>query len=186
MTDSSPLGGATAAPPYTPQRETARPSTASGPGWLQRVTAHRTVVVGGAILLVILAVALLADVISTHVPTRLDPANRLRPPSAANYLGTDEFGRDVFSLVVHGARVSLLVGVTTMLATSIGGVVIGLVAGYYRRLDLIVMRVMDGLIAFPAILLAIALMAWRGPGAANVIFPRFLLLLPRSAISYLA
>jgi len=182
MTDSSTLGGATAAPPYTRQREPARPSAASGPGWLQRVTAHRAVVVGGAILLVILAVALLADVISTHVPTRLDPANRLRPPSAANYLGTDEFGRDVFSLVVHGARVSLLVGVTTMLATSIGGVVIGLVAGYYRRLDLIVMRVMDGLMAFPAILLAIALMAVRGPGVANVIFALSVVYTPRTAM----
>src|SRR5438093_5903904 len=150
------------------------------PGWLQRVTAHRTVVVGGAILLFILVVAVLADVISTHVPTRLDPANRLRPPSAAHYLGTDEFGRDVFSLVVHGARVSLLVGVTTMLLTSLGGVAIGLVAGYDRRLDVIVMRVMDGLMAFPAILLAIALMAVRGPGVANVIFALSVVYTPRT------
>src|SRR5262249_42932899 len=100
------------------------------PGWLQRVAAHRTVVGGAVILLVIVAVALLAPVSSTHAPTRLDPASRLQPPSAAHYLGTDEFGRDVFSLVVHGARVSLLVGVTTMLLTSLGGVAIGLVAGY--------------------------------------------------------
>src|SRR2546429_6051752 len=134
----------------TEARITAR-ADVQRPGWLQRLVAHRTVVVGAAILLVILAVALLADVIATHVPTRLAPANRLRPPSAANYLGTDEFGRDVFSLVVHGARVSLLVGVTTMLATSIGGVVIGLVAGYYRRLGLIVMPGVDGLLGLPPI-----------------------------------
>src|SRR5947199_9573561 len=100
------------------------------PGWLQRLAAHRTVVVGGAILLVILAVALLADVIATHVPTRLAPASRLQTPSAAHYLGTDEFGRAVFSLVVHGARVSLLVGVTTMFMTSFGGVAIGSVARF--------------------------------------------------------
>ncbi|PYO03751.1 MAG: peptide ABC transporter permease [Candidatus Rokuibacteriota bacterium] len=152
------------------------------PGWLQRLVAHRTVVVGAAILLVILAVALLADVIATHVPTRLAPASRLQPPSAAHYLGTDEFGRDVFSLVVHGARVSLLVGVTTMLLTSLGGVAIGLVAGYDRRLDVIVMRVMDGLMAFPAILLAIALMAVRGPGVANVIFALSVVYTPRTAM----
>ena len=79
----------------------------------------------------------------------LDPVNRLKPPSAANFLGTDEFGRDVWSLVVHGSRVSLLVGSVTMLLTSLGGVVIGLVAGYYRRLDTLVMRVTDGLMAFP-------------------------------------
>src|SRR5207245_9401878 len=87
-----------------------------------------------------------------------------------HYLGTDEFGRDVWSLVVHGSRVSLLVGLTTMLLTSLGGVVIGLAAGYGRRLDLVLMRVMDGLMAFPAILLATPLMAAVGPGVGNVIF----------------
>src|SRR2546428_6915106 len=152
------------------------------PGWLQGLVAHRTVVVGAAILLVILAVALLADVIATHVPTRLAPASRLQPPSATNYLGTDEFGRDVFSLVVHGARVSLLVGMTTMLLASLGGVGIGLVAGYYRRLDMVVMRVMEGFMAFPAILLAIALMAVRGPGVANVIFALSVVYTPRTAM----
>src|SRR5262249_62232438 len=81
----------------TEARITAR-AAVRRPGWLQRVAAHRTVVGGAVILVVILAVALLADVISTHVPTRLDPASRLQPPSAAHYLGTDEFGRDVFSL----------------------------------------------------------------------------------------
>jgi peptide/nickel transport system permease protein len=152
------------------------------PGWLRRLAANRTVVVGAVILLVILAVALLADVISTHIPTRLNPAHRLSPPSTMNYLGADEFGRDVYRLVVHGSRVSLLVGVTTMLLTSLGGVAIGLVAGYYRRLDVIVMRVMDGLMAFPAVLLAIALMAVRGPGVANVIFALSVVYTPRTAM----
>ena len=157
-------------------------ATSRRPTWLQRLATNRTVVIGAVVLLIVLAVALLADVIATHVPTRLDPANRLRAPSARNYLGTDEFGRDVFSLVVHGARVSLLVGVTTMLLTSVGGVAIGLVAGYYRRLDVIIMRVMDGLMAFPAILLAIALMAVRGPGVANVIFALSVVYTPRTAM----
>jgi len=138
--------------------------------------------VGAALLVVIVAVALLADVIATHVPTRLEPAHRLRPPSASNYLGTDEFGRDVYSLVVHGARVSPLVGVTTMVLTSVGGVAVGLAAGYYRRLDVIVMRAMEGLMAFPAILLAIALMAVRGPGVLNVIFALSVVYTPRTAM----
>jgi len=140
------------------------------------------VAIGGGLLLVVVLVALLADVLATHSPTRLYPALRLRAPSAVNYLGTDEFGRDVWSLVVHGSRVSLLVGVTTMLLTSVGGAIIGLVAGYARRLDLIVMRVMDGLMAFPAILLAIALMAARGPGVVNVIFALSVVYTPRTAM----
>jgi len=153
-----------------------------GARWFRRLAGNRNVVVGATLLLAVVLTALLADVIATHAPTRLYPGLRLRAPSAANYLGTDEFGRDVWSLVVHGSRVSLLVGVTTMLLTSLGGVVIGLVAGYARRLDLVVMRVMDGLMAFPAILLAIALMAARGPGVANVIFALSVVYTPRTAM----
>ena len=110
------------------------------------------------------------------------PGSRLRPPGAEHYLGTDEFGRDVYSLVVHGSRVSLLVGVTTMLLTSLGGVAVGLVAGFNRRLETVVMRVMDGMMAFPAILLAIALMAARGPGVWNVILALSIVYMPRTAI----
>src|SRR3989475_419011 len=150
--------------------------------WLQRLLANRAVVVGALILLVFVVAALLADVLSTHNPMRLVPADRLKPPGAENYLGTDEFGRDVWSLVLHGSRVSLLVGVTTMLLTSIGGIVVGLAAGYSRRLDPIIMRIMDGLMAFPAILLAIALMAARGPGVWNVIFALSVVYTPRTAM----
>jgi peptide/nickel transport system permease protein len=132
-------------------------------------------------LLLALAAAL-ADLLATHAPTRLYPADRLKPPSVQNYLGTDEFGRDIYSLVLHGARTSLWIGGATMLLTSIGGIVIGLVAGYYRRLDLVIMRVMDGLMAFPAILLAIALMAARGPGEGNVILALSVVYMPRTAI----
>jgi len=150
--------------------------------WLRRLVRNRNVVVGAGIFLFLVLVAVFADAISTHAPTRLYPGNRLKPPSARNYLGTDEFGRDVYSLVVHGSRVSLLVGGVTMLLTSLGGIVIGLTAGYYRRLDLLLMRVMDGLMAFPAILLAIALMAARGPGVANVIFALSVVYMPRTAM----
>jgi peptide/nickel transport system permease protein len=152
------------------------------PRWLRRTLANRSVVVGGLILLAFVLAALLAGVLSTHNPTRLEPAARLRPPSAQHLLGTDEFGRDVWSLVLYGSRISLLVGLTTMLLTSIGGIVVGLVAGFSRRLDIAVMRVMDGLMAFPAILLAIALMAVRGPGVWNVILALSVVYMPRTAM----
>ena len=152
------------------------------PGWLRRLARNPNALTGALILLIFVLAALLADIVSTHNPTRLVPENRLQAPSAQHYLGTDEFGRDVYSLVIHGSRVSLLVGLTTMLLTSFGGIVIGLVAGYLRRLDVVVMRFMDGLMAFPAILLAIALMAARGPGMWNVIFALSVVYMPRTAM----
>ena len=149
---------------------------------VRRLLRNRNVVIGGLTLIVFVAAALFANTISTHDPTRLEPARRLQAPSAAHYLGTDEFGRDVWSLVVHGSRVSLVVGLATMVLTSLAGVVIGVVAGYYRRVDLVLMRVMDGLMAFPAILLAIALMAARGPGVWNVIMALSVVYTPRTAM----
>jgi len=157
--------------------------TAPRIGWFRRLIRNRSVVLGATIFLIFLLAAIFAGLISTHVPTRLNPPQRLKPPSAANFLGTDEFGRDVYSLVIYGSRVSLLVGGVTMLITSLGGTLIGLVAGYYRRLDLFVMRIMDGLMAFPAIILAIAFMAARGPGVLNVILALSLVYMPRTGPS---
>ena len=149
---------------------------------VRRLLRNPSVVLGATIFMLLLAAALAAGLVATHDPTRLDPVNRLKPPSPKNLLGTDEFGRDVWSLVVHGARVSLLVGGVTMLLTSAGGIAIGLVAGYYRRLDALVMRFTDGLMAFPAVLLAIAFMAARGPGVWNVILALSLVYMPRTAL----
>jgi peptide/nickel transport system permease protein len=159
-----------------------RVSARSGWGGLRRLARHPSVITGASILLIFVLAAFLADLISTHNPTRLVPGSRLQPPGAGHYLGTDEFGRDVYSLVVHGSRVSLLVGVTTMLLTSLGGVAVGLVAGFNRRLETVVMRIMDGMMAFPAILLAIAFMAARGPGVWNVILALSIVYMPRTAI----
>jgi peptide/nickel transport system permease protein len=150
--------------------------------WLRRLGRNRNITVGAAMLAVIVLAALLAAAVSTHDPRRLNPAERLKAPSARNFLGTDEFGRDVYSLVLHGAQISLLVGASTMILTSLCGIVIGLVAGYYRHVDPVLMRVMDGLMAFPAILLAIALMAARGPGVGNVIFALSVVYTPRTAM----
>jgi peptide/nickel transport system permease protein len=150
--------------------------------WFGRLLRNPNVRVGGTMLVLFLLAAICAETLATHNPMRLNPTRRLQPPSAAHYLGTDEFGRDVYSLVLFGSRVSLLVGGVTMLLTCLGGVAIGLVAGYYRRLDLLVMRVTDGLMAFPAILLAIAFMAARGPGVWNVILALSIVYTPRTAL----
>jgi peptide/nickel transport system permease protein len=159
-----------------------RAGARTGWGTLRRMSRHPNVVTGVSILAVFVLAAFLADVISTHNPTRLVPGSRLLPPGAGHFLGTDEFGRDVYSLIVHGSRVSLLVGVTTMLLTSLGGVAVGLVAGFNRRLETVVMRIMDGMMAFPAILLAIALMAARGTGVWNVILALSIVYMPRTAL----
>jgi peptide/nickel transport system permease protein len=150
--------------------------------WLRRLLRNPSALSGGTVFLAFVLIAVFADALATHNPTRLYPTQRLQPPSADNFLGTDEFGRDIYSLVLHGSRISLVVGGLTMLFTSAGGTVIGLVAGYYRRLDLVIMRCMDGLMAFPAILLAIALMAARGQGKGNVIFALSVVYLPRTAM----
>ncbi len=141
------------------------------------VRRNPTIVIGGAMLGLMLVVALLAPWISGD-PFTVNPSNRLRTPELSSLLdgsnkarfGTDNLGRDVFARTVWGARVSLLVGMSVALfATSIG-LVIGLLAGYFRRLDTIVMRVMDALMAIPGILLAIALVALTRGGVPVVIF----------------
>jgi len=163
-------------------RAATRPAPGSRARWARRVLRNRNVVIGGSVFLLLLLIALFADALSPYNPTRLYPSQRLKPPGTQNLLGTDEFGRDIASLVLHGSRVSLMVGSVTMVLTSLGGVFIGLIAGYYRRLDIVIMRVMDGLMAFPAILLAIALMAARGPGVWNVILSLSVVYLPRTAM----
>ena len=117
-----------------------------------------TLVGGGAMSAVIALLAIAAPLIAGDAVT-MQPAQRLRPPSAAYWLGTDHLGRDVFARTVYGARVSLLVGLAWRRCRSRSACSIGLLAGYFRRVDAVVMRLMDGLMAIPAILLAIALVA---------------------------
>ena len=121
--------------------------------WIRR---NPTIVIGSAILGLFVVVALLAPWIASD-PLGFNPLNRLKRPSAEFWFGTDQFGRDVYSRVVHGTRISLIVGLTVAFIATAIGLVIGVLCGYYRRVDDIVMRVMDGLMAIPAILLAIAL-----------------------------
>jgi peptide/nickel transport system permease protein len=117
---------------------------------------HKTIVAGGVILLVLVIVALVAPLLAGD-PLQFEPTNRLKRPSEGFWFGTDQFGRDVYSRVVYGTRISLIVGLSVAVLATISGLVLGVLCGYYRRVDAIVMRVMDGMMAIPAILLAIAL-----------------------------
>jgi len=129
---------------------------------------HPTIVVGAILLLLVILAAIMAPYV-TRDPILLEPINRLKPPSAEFWMGTDSLGRDIFARTVHGARISLLVGLTVAIISVFSGLVIGLLAGYFNRVGAVVMRVMDGVMAIPAILLAIALVALLGASVKVVI-----------------
>ena len=130
---------------------------------------HPTAIIGGALLLVMIVMAVAAPLLWTVDPQALSPIRRLRPPSERYWLGTDMLGRDVWSRLVYGSRVSLTVGLLVAIFSTAVGLVIGLVTGFLRMVDAVVMRVMDGLMSIPPILLAIALMALTKASMENVI-----------------
>jgi peptide/nickel transport system permease protein len=142
---------------------------------------HPTVAVGGALLLVMLLMALLAPFLGTVDPTALAPSRRLRAPSAEHWFGTDMLGRDIYSRVIFGARVSLTIGVCVAAFASVAGLAIGLFAGFVRPADAIFMRVMDGVMSIPPILLAVALMALTRGSVGNVIIAITIAEIPRVA-----
>ncbi len=158
----------------------AEPARRGAPRWLVLVARRKTTLVGAALMAVTLVVGLGAPLLAGS-PTYMDVAGRLAAPSRAHWFGTDDVGRDVFSRVIHGARLSLLIGAAVVAFAFVVGVCCGLLAGYYQRLDNPVMRVMDGLMAFPAIILAIALMASLGPSVLNVIIAIGVVYAPRVA-----
>jgi peptide/nickel transport system permease protein len=136
---------------------------------VRRFIRRNPTIVAGAVLLAMAAAAAVAAPWIAGDPMALLPADRLMPPSAEHWLGTDHLGRDVYTRVVFGARISLTVGISVALVSVFGGVAIGLIAGYWHRVDVFVMRVMDGLMAIPAILLAIALVSLNRPSVFIVI-----------------
>jgi peptide/nickel transport system permease protein len=139
------------------------------------------VLLGGALILLLAAAGLLAGVLAPADPQAMSIGERLRGPSPRHLFGTDDFGRDVFSRVLYGIRLSLAIGVAVLLLSTGVGLPVGLVAGYVRRLDNPLMRVMDALMAFPAVILAIALMAALGPSAVNVAVALGIVYSPRMA-----
>jgi peptide/nickel transport system permease protein len=130
---------------------------------------HPTIVLGGTLLGIMIFIALFAPFLGTVDPTALAPAKRTRAPSELYWFGTDMLGRDVYSRVMYGARVSLIVGFSVAFCSSAVGAFIGVVSGFIRGLDAVIMRCMDGLMSIPPILLAIALMALTRASVQNVI-----------------
>jgi peptide/nickel transport system permease protein len=137
--------------------------------WLWRFLRRNPTIVVGGILLAVVTLAAAAAPLIAGDPMALSPIDRLLPPSAAHWLGTDSLGRDVYTRAIFGARISLTVGVTVAVASVLLGLAIGLVSGYWHHVDLFVMRIMDGLMAIPAILLAIALVSLNRPSVFVVI-----------------
>ncbi|MBV8588623.1 MAG: ABC transporter permease, partial [Acetobacteraceae bacterium] len=133
------------------------------------VRRHPMIALGGALLAIMVMIGLFAPYLGTVDPARLAPSRRIRGPSGANWFGTDMLGRDIYSRVMYGARVSLTVGFSVALLSSVTGMLIGAVSGYFRLIDAVAMRVMDGLMSIPSVLLAIALMALTRGSVLNVI-----------------
>ncbi len=132
---------------------TTRPSSGRALIWAWR---NKTIVAGTLILLALLGIAILAPWLAGD-PLQFEPINRLKRPSEEFWFGTDQFGRDVYSRVIYGTRISLIVGFSVAVLATVIGLVLGVLCGYYKSVDAIVMRFMDGMMAIPAILLAIAL-----------------------------
>ena len=142
---------------------------------------HPQVAIGAALLLILVAIALLAPWIADADPRKLHPGARLRPPSAQHWFGTDQLGRDLFARVIYGAQISLFVGFSVALLSSVIGTAVGMLSASTRTLDAVVMRIMDGVMSIPAILLAIALMAVAGGSVTNVIAAVTIVEVPRVA-----
>ncbi|WP_370688710.1 ABC transporter permease [Roseomonas sp. GC11] len=148
-------------------------------GFLGYLLRYPTIGIGGFLLLLMLCVAVFAPLLWTTDPTALAPALRTRAPSERFWFGTDMLGRDVYSRVLYGTRVSLSVGFGVAICASIVGLTIGLISGFVRWADSIIMRVMDGMMSIPSILLAIALMALTRGSVGNVILAITIAEIPR-------
>ena len=162
--------------------EAALPARSESPTWRRFKDAfrrHPTAIFGAVVLVLMVLVALAAPYLHTVDPQALSPIRRLRPPSAEYWFGTDMLGRDVYSRVIYGARVSLTVGLAVALLSTLIGLAIGLVTGFIRWLDAIVMRVMDGLMSIPSVLLAIALISLTTASLKNVIVAIAITEIPR-------
>lgn len=146
----------------------AAPKKPADPSVFRLAMRNKSVLWGSVLLVAILLVAIVGPILSAD-PVALNPMNRLKPPGESGLFGTDMLGRDVFSRVVNGARVSLVVGLAVATIAIAIGLVLGLIAGYIRVLDAVIMRVMDGLMSIPAILLAIAMISLSGATLATVV-----------------
>ena len=138
--------------------------------WGRRLVQHQFAFAGMIVMVLIAVVAASAPLIAPHDPIEINAVDRLTPIGSAEYpLGTDRLGRDVMSRLIYGSRISLGVGLATVVLSLVAGVLIGVVSGFYRRLDNVLMRIMDAFMAFPGILLALGIMAVLGPSIGNIV-----------------
>jgi len=148
---------------------------------ISRLLRHRSSLIGCTLVLAIVLVAVFADLIAPFDPLKSNVRARLMPPDRIHWFGTDHFGRDILSRVIYGSRISLTIGAWTVVVTGIFGTLIGAVSGYFRALDNLIMRLMDALMAFPAILLAITVSAVLGASVPNVIIALSIATTPHTA-----
>lgn len=137
--------------------------------FIRKFLSNKLMVLGSLIIVFLLLLTIIGPLLTPYTPYEMETANKLQGPNAEHFLGTDEYGRDLFTRIVYGAKVSMGIGLSVSIISSIIGLIIGLCSSYFRYLDGVLMRIMDGLMAFPSILLAIALMAALGPKTGNVI-----------------
>lgn len=151
------------------------------PNLLMKMMSRPTAMAGLVVLVIMIVLSLLAPVISPYDPAQLAVRNRLLPPSWQNLFGTDDLGRDIFTRVLYSGRTSITVGFAVVIFASIIGVLMGLIAGFFRKADAPVSRLIDAMMAFPDILLAIALVAALGASATNVVIALGVVYAPRLA-----
>ncbi len=149
--------------------------------FIKRFFSNKLMVTGSVTMLFLVLITLFGPFLVTHDPYEMVVQDRLLSPSGDHLLGTDEFGRDLLSRIIHGSKVTMGVGLLVAAIASFSGMIIGLYASYYRVLDHILMRICDGLMSIPAILLAIALMAALGPNTRNVIIALSIVFTPHIA-----
>ena len=147
--------------------------------WRKFFGRYNMVLIGGIMFLIMVTVAFLATSIAPYDPQHMNMMESLRPPSAAHLCGTDEFGRDVFSRIIYGARISLTISLSVLVMVGIFGTVLGMLAGFYHYADTLIMRFMDGLMAFPTVILAVVILTVLGSGIPNLVLALSITQLPR-------
>ncbi len=157
------------------------PRFAQARALLRRMLSNKSFALGGGIFLVICLVTVLAPLITNIDPNALSMRNRFKPPQPGFILGTDNLGRDMLSRVLYGAQLSLGIGIAVVVLNAVFGVLLGALAGFYRRLDDVLMRIADALMAFPAVLLAIGIAAALGASPLTAIVALAVVYIPRTA-----
>ncbi|MCD8511241.1 MAG: ABC transporter permease [Bacillus sp. (in: Bacteria)] len=145
---------------------------------LKRLKRNYGALVGGGILLFFIIISVFAPILAPYPIDVMTMENRLQGPSSAHWLGTDEFGRDILSRIMYGGRVSLMMGLVAVSIAGTVGVILGVISGYYRKIDIYIMQLMDILLAFPSLLLAIAIIAVLGVGLTNAMIAVAIAVIP--------